>query len=107
MFCSTDIHILPTDRGFSERIKGKTLRPQTDISKVKVSDVHDHGRRWRTLLSRRPRRAPAGVVQWIEPRACDQKVFSLIPSWFNSQLGHMPGLWARSLVGGAQEATTH
>ena len=27
--------------------------------------------------------------------------------WYNSQSGHMPGLWARSPVGGAQEATTH
>ena len=26
---------------------------------------------------------------------------------FNSQSGHMPGLWARSLVGGMWEATTH
>ena len=26
---------------------------------------------------------------------------------FNSQLGHMPGIWARSLVGGTPEATTH
>ena len=27
--------------------------------------------------------------------------------WFYSQSGPMPGLWARSPVGGAQEATTH
>ena len=27
--------------------------------------------------------------------------------WFNSQSGHMPGLQARSPVGGAREATTH
>ena len=26
---------------------------------------------------------------------------------FDSQSGHMPGLWARSTVGGVQEATTH
>ena len=25
----------------------------------------------------------------------------------DSQSGHMPGLWARSPVGGEQEATTH
>ena len=25
--------------------------------------------------------------------------------WFDSQSGHMPGLWARYPVGGAQEAT--
>ena len=33
--------------------------------------------------------ALAGVAQWIE----------------QSQLGHMPGLWARSPTGGMQEAT--
>ena len=27
--------------------------------------------------------------------------------WFDSQSGHMPGLWARSPGGGMQEATTH
>ena len=27
--------------------------------------------------------------------------------WFDSQSGHMPGLWTRSLVGIIQEATTH
>ena len=27
--------------------------------------------------------------------------------WFDSQSGHMPGLWVRSPVGGAWEATTH
>ena len=32
-----------------------------------------------------------------EPKGC----------WFDSQSGHMPGLQARTPVGGAQEATTH
>ena len=39
-------------------------------------------------------------VDWVpagEPKGC----------WFNSQSGHMPGLRARSPVGGAWEATTH
>ena len=51
------------------------------------------------------------------------KEISALPSWcgsvdqalayepkgggFDSQSGHMPGLWARSPVGGALEATTH
>ena len=41
-----------------------------------------------------------GSVDWVpvcEPNGCQ----------FNSQSGHMPGLWARSPVGDAQEATTH
>ena len=39
-------------------------------------------------------------MDWVlpcEPRGC----------WFHSQLGHMPGLQARSPVGGIWEATTH
>ena len=39
--------------------------------------------------------ALAGVAQWIECQPANQKVTGLIPS-----LGPMPGLWARSLVGG-------
>ena len=46
--------------------------------------------------------ALAGVAQWIECWPVTQRVASSIPS-----LGHMPGLWARSPVGGAREATTH
>ena len=45
--------------------------------------------------------ALAGMAQWIEHWPVNEKVTSSIPS-----LGHMPGLWARSPVGGAQEATT-
>ena len=41
-----------------------------------------------------------GSVDW-EP-ACEPK-----GRWFNSQSGHMPGLRARSPVGGTWEATTH
>lgn len=46
MFCASAIDILdnPIDRGLSERVKGKSLRPQTDMSRVKVLDVHGHGR---------------------------------------------------------------
>ena len=44
----------------------------------------------------------AGVAQWIECRPANQRITCSIPS-----LGHMPGLWARSLVGGARETTTH
>ena len=39
-------------------------------------------------------------VDWAQ--ACERK-----GCWFNSQSGHMPGLQARSPVGGMQEATTH
>ena len=46
--------------------------------------------------------ALVGVAQWTECWPAKQRVSSLIPS-----LGHMPGLWARSPVGGAQEATMH
>ena len=40
-----------------------------------------------------------GSVDWVP--ACKSK-----GCWFDSQSGHMPGLQARSPVGGAQEATT-
>ena len=43
--------------------------------------------------------ALAGVAQWIEHWPVNQRV--------GSQSGHMPGLWARSPVGGTREATTH
>ena len=46
--------------------------------------------------------ALTGVAQWIECQPENQRVAGSIPS-----LGHMPGLWARSTVGGAQQATTH
>ena len=46
--------------------------------------------------------ALAGVAQWIECWPVNQRVAGLIPS-----LGKMPGLWARSPVGGTQEAATH
>ena len=39
--------------------------------------------------------ALAGVVQWIKVD------WEAKGSWFDSQSGHMPGLWARSPVGGA------
>ena len=41
-----------------------------------------------------------GSVDWVP--ACELK-----GHWFNSQSWPMPGLWARSPVGGAWEATTH
>ena len=48
------------------------------------------------------RNAPGwcGSVDWA--LACEQKGHQ-----FDSQSGHMPKLWAKSQVGGAQEATTH
>ena len=45
-------------------------------------------------------RALASVAQWIECQPENQRVAGLIPS-----LGHMPGLQARSSVGGGREAT--
>ena len=45
--------------------------------------------------------ALAGVAQWIECWPANQRV------QLDSQSGHMPGLWARSPVGGVREATTH
>ena len=39
-------------------------------------------------------------VDWV--LTCEPK-----GHWFDSQSGHMPGLWARSPVGGTREATTH
>ena len=45
--------------------------------------------------------ALAGVAQWIE---C---LSGLSGHQFNSQSGDMPGLQARSPIGGVQEATTH
>ena len=47
-------------------------------------------------------KALPGVAQWIEHVPVNRRVTSSIPS-----LGHMLGLWARSPVGGAEEATTH
>ena len=44
--------------------------------------------------------ALAGVARWVP--ACEPK-----GRWFNSQSGHMPGLWTRSQVGDVWEATTH
>ena len=44
----------------------------------------------------------AGVAQWILHQPVNPK-----GRWFNSQSGPRPGLWARSPVGGAREATTH
>ena len=41
-----------------------------------------------------------GSVNWMP--ACEPN-----GRWFNSQAGHMPGLWARSPIGGAWKATTH
>ena len=41
-----------------------------------------------------------GWVDWVP--ACEGKSHR-----FCSQSGHMPGFWARSLLGGAWEATTH
>ena len=49
-----------------------------------------------------PNATLAGVAQWTACQPLNQRVTGLIPS-----LGHMPGLWARSPVGGTQEATTH
>ena len=46
--------------------------------------------------------ALAGVAQWIEDGPRDQGFTGSIPF-----LGHMPGLWARSLVGGTQDTSTH
>ena len=45
--------------------------------------------------------ALVGVVMWTEHWPVNQKVTGSIPS----RSGHMPGLWARSLVGGLREAT--
>ena len=45
--------------------------------------------------------ALAGVAQWIECQACEPK-----GGWLDSQSGPMPGLQARSPVGGAREAGT-
>ena len=45
--------------------------------------------------------ALAGVTQWIECWSVNQMVVGSIESQ------HMPGLYARSPVGGAQKATTH
>ena len=39
-------------------------------------------------------------VDWVP--ACEPKYH-----WFDSQLGHIPGFWARSPVGDTREATTH
>ena len=44
----------------------------------------------------------SGVAQWIGRWPANQGV-----CWFDSQLGHMPGLGARSPAGGVRAATTH
>ena len=45
--------------------------------------------------------ALSGVAQGIDCQPMNQRVAGLIPS-----LGHLPGLLAKSTVGGAREATT-
>ena len=52
--------------------------------------------------SKKLRIALAGVAQWIECQPANQRVPSSIPSQ-----GTCLGFWARSPVGGVQEATTH
>ena len=47
-------------------------------------------------------RETSALAQWIECWPVNQRVNGSIPN-----LGHMPGLQARSPVGGAREATTH
>ena len=51
---------------------------------------------------RKAEKALAGVAQQTECQPVNQRVTGSI-----SSLGHMPGLWARSPVGGVREATTH
>ena len=46
--------------------------------------------------------ALAGVAQWIEYQSANQ-----MGHQFDSQSGHIPGLWTRSPAGGVREATTH
>ena len=46
--------------------------------------------------------ALVGVAQWVECQPVNQRVASPIP-----YQEHMPGLWAKSPVGGTPEATTH
>ena len=76
---------------------------QGDKEKQKT-ETEWYWRHWRDPASSRPlvllliqktRRALAGVAQWIEHRPANQRVAGLILS-----LGHMPGLRARSPVGG-------
>ena len=44
--------------------------------------------------------AVIGVAQWVGHRSANQK-----GGQFDSQSGHMPGLWARSPVWGVREET--
>ena len=46
--------------------------------------------------------AVAGVAQWIECQPANQRVADSIPS-----LGHMPGFWAKSPVGGHRRGNSH
>ena len=75
-------------------------------SEYKIPHPQDFGQLqflpWQGILDVRKESALAGVVQSIEWWLANQRVASSIPS-----LEHMPGLQARSPVGGAQEATTH
>ena len=57
---------------------------------------------WSELTLRNDTWALAGVAQWIERPPTNHRIYR-----FDSQSGSMPGLQARSPVGGAQEATTH
>ena len=55
----------------------------------------------RMAIVKKTGHALAGVAHWIECWTEKQRVCR-----FDSQLGHMPGLRARSPVGGAFKATT-
>ena len=71
----------------------KKTRPPYTIYKNKLK--MDLRFKCKTRNHKTPRRALAGVAQWIEHRPANQRVASSTPS-----LGHMPGLWARSPVQG-------
>ena len=55
----------------------------------------------RTTTKRKYKSGLAGVAQWIECRPANRSC------QVDPQSGHMPGLWAKSLVEGMQETTTH
>ena len=57
---------------------------------------------WKSQLQKVTHCALAGVAQWMECQPENQRVDGSI-----SQSELMPGLWARSPVGGTQETTTH
>ena len=79
---------------FSSSKKGNK-RKWKESCKLQTKNTHED---FRSSIKDNTSPGWYGSVDWAP--SCEPK-----GRWFNSQSRHMPGLWARSPVGGVQEAT--